>query len=201
MGAMASQITSLIVVYSAVYWGAEQRKYQSSASLAFVRGIHRGPVNSPSKGPVTRKIFPFDDVIMVRYAYASLHASFWQHGCDSCDRETRSCVLLTYMHHIVQWKVTSLCTFVSLPSDIGHMLPTFCGVQLCRKLFFWWCLSEQSVELLRSWGAMVLMWRHDYLITQFACADNNLANLQRHIADDVLVYYKLWCLLTWFWFC
>ena len=43
---------------------ADQRKHQSSASLAFVRGIHRRPVNSPHKGPVTRKTFPFDDVIM-----------------------------------------------------------------------------------------------------------------------------------------
>ena len=33
-------------------------------SLAFVRGIHRGAVNSPHKWPVTRKMFPFDDVIM-----------------------------------------------------------------------------------------------------------------------------------------
>ena len=57
MGAMASQITSLTIVHSAVYSGADQRKYQSSASLTFVRGIHRWPVNSPHKGPVTRKIW------------------------------------------------------------------------------------------------------------------------------------------------
>ena len=56
MGTMASQITSLTMVYSTVYSGAEQRKHQSSASLAFVRGIHRGPVNSAHKGPVTRKL-------------------------------------------------------------------------------------------------------------------------------------------------
>ena len=54
MGTMASQITSLVIVYSTVYWGADQRKHQSSASLAFVRGIHRGPVNSPHKWQVTR---------------------------------------------------------------------------------------------------------------------------------------------------
>ena len=60
MGAMASQITSLSIVYLAVY----SRKHQSSASLAFVRGIHRWPVNSPHKWPVTRKMFPFNDVIM-----------------------------------------------------------------------------------------------------------------------------------------
>ena len=64
MSAMASQITSLTIVYSTVHSGADQRKHQSSASLAFVRGIHRWPVNSPHKRPVTRKMFPFDDVII-----------------------------------------------------------------------------------------------------------------------------------------
>ena len=64
MRAIASQITSLTIVYSTVYSDADQRKHQSSASLAFVRGIHRGPVNSPHKWPVTRKMSPFDDVIM-----------------------------------------------------------------------------------------------------------------------------------------
>ena len=55
---------SLTIVYATVYSDADQSKHQTSASLAFVRGIHRGPVNSPHKGPVTRKMFPFDDVIM-----------------------------------------------------------------------------------------------------------------------------------------
>ena len=67
MGTMASQITSLTMVYSTVYSGADQRKHQSSAPLAFVRGIHRWPVNSPHKWPVTRTMFPFDDVIMVSF--------------------------------------------------------------------------------------------------------------------------------------
>ena len=52
MGAIASQISSLAIVYSAFYSGADQRK--------------RGPVNSPHKWPVTRKMFPFDDVIMYK---------------------------------------------------------------------------------------------------------------------------------------
>ena len=65
MGTIVSQITSLTIVYSTVYSDADQRKHQSSASLVtFVWGIHRGPVNSPNKWPVTRKMFPFDDVIM-----------------------------------------------------------------------------------------------------------------------------------------
>ena len=65
MGAIESRITSLRIVYPTVYSDADQRKHQSSASLAFVWGIHRGPVNSPHKWPVTPKMFPFDDVVMI----------------------------------------------------------------------------------------------------------------------------------------
>ena len=73
MGEMASQITSLMIVCSIVYSGADQRKHQSPASLAFVREIHRGPVNSPRKWPVTLKIFPFDDVIMKLFITDRIH--------------------------------------------------------------------------------------------------------------------------------
>ena len=66
MGAMTYQITSLTIVYSTVYSGTDQRKRQSSASLAFVGGIHRWPVNFPHKWPVTRKMFPFNDVIIFK---------------------------------------------------------------------------------------------------------------------------------------
>ena len=67
MGSITSQITSLTIVYSIVHSDADQRKHQSSASLAFVRGIHRVPVNSPHKWPVTRKMLPFDDVMCDEY--------------------------------------------------------------------------------------------------------------------------------------
>ena len=83
MSAMASQITSLMIVYSTVYSGTDQSKHQSSASVAFVRGIHRWPVNSPNKGPLTRKIFPFGDIIMYMYVIQlkptknSLRNYFW----------------------------------------------------------------------------------------------------------------------------
>ena len=60
MSAMASQITCVSIVCS----DADQRKHQSAASLAFVTGNHRWLVNSPHKGPVTRKMYPFDDVNM-----------------------------------------------------------------------------------------------------------------------------------------
>ena len=64
MSAMASQFTSHTIVCSAVYSGADQRKHQIPASLAFVWGMHRWPVNSTHKRPVTMKMFPYDDVIM-----------------------------------------------------------------------------------------------------------------------------------------
>ena len=60
MGAIASRITSLTIVYPTVCSDADQRKHQSSVSLAFVWG----PVNSAHKWPVTRIFFPFDYVIM-----------------------------------------------------------------------------------------------------------------------------------------
>ena len=64
IGAMASQIAGVSIVYSTVCSGTNQIKQQSSASLAFVRGIHRWSGNSPHKGSVTRKVFPFNAVIM-----------------------------------------------------------------------------------------------------------------------------------------
>ena len=64
MGTFASQITSLTIVYSTVYSGADQRKHQSSDFTGLCAGNSPGPGNSPHKWPVTRKMFPFDDVIM-----------------------------------------------------------------------------------------------------------------------------------------
>ena len=90
MDVMAYQITSRMIVYWTVYSGADQRKHQSSASLVFVRGNHRWPVNSPHKWPVMRKMFPFNGVIirerclMQRYnmddvAWLKMH--FWTQYC------------------------------------------------------------------------------------------------------------------------
>ena len=82
MGTIASQIANLAIVYSTVYSGADQRKHQSSASLAFVRG----PVNSPHKWPVTRRMFPFNDVIMIHipvtFIVLALHhtCKLWRFG-------------------------------------------------------------------------------------------------------------------------
>ena len=65
MSRMASQITGILIVCSTLSSSADQRKHQSSVWLAFVSGIHQWPVDSPHKGPVIWKMFPFDDIIMI----------------------------------------------------------------------------------------------------------------------------------------
>ena len=75
MSSMAYQITGVSMVHSAVCSCVDQRKRQSSTWLAFVRGIPRWPVNSPHKGPVTRKMFPFDYVIMIHRIWLNQHLS------------------------------------------------------------------------------------------------------------------------------
>ena len=87
MRPLVSEITSLTIVYSTVYWVADQRKYQSFVSLAFVRRIHRWPVNSQHKGPVTRKLFPFADVIMV-LRYLTMDVTLRQ--TDGTDEQTHT---------------------------------------------------------------------------------------------------------------
>ena len=76
MGTMASQITSITIVYSIVYSDADQRKHESSVSLVFVWG----PVNSAQKGPVTRKMFRYDDVI-IGYFYPIHHRDLFTYPC------------------------------------------------------------------------------------------------------------------------
>ena len=95
MISIASQITSLKMDYLSVYSGANQIKHQSSASLAFVRGIHRRPVNSLHKGPATRKMFPFDDVIM--RMYDSNNTKGWVMGGIIL------LIMLDYIWFIISW--------------------------------------------------------------------------------------------------
>ena len=97
--------------------GADQRKHQSPVSLAFVRGIHRWPVNSPDKGPVTRKMFPFDDVIMIPVPFVmytkSIQATRAQH--------------MRYIHSIGNYPRTNCiwntCTIHIKPKQIIFEIP------------------------------------------------------------------------------
>ena len=113
MWAMASQITSLTFVYSTINSGTDQRKQQSSASLAFVRGIHRSPVNSPHKGPVTRQMFPFDYGIML--VLALLLSSFWKAHSKCYRFETT----LPCGENQFSWRVHRRAVLLELSSVLG----------------------------------------------------------------------------------
>ena len=104
MGAMVYQITSDSFVYLIVCSGAHQRKHQSSASLAFMRGIHRWPVASPHKGPVTWKIFPFDDVAM-RYnaSFSGIHEGVKM--CSACAKHIRYLIEHEWPQQFVPWQL------------------------------------------------------------------------------------------------
>ena len=108
MSAVASLTTSLTIVYSTVYSDANQRKHQRSASLDFVRGIHRWPVNPPSQGPVPRKIFPFDDVIMV-YNIA------WPAAIWSCRNHLLNDNIIPNTNKGIHFEGYQLCPMCSIP--------------------------------------------------------------------------------------
>ena len=129
MGAIGPQITSLTIVYSTVYSGADQSKHQSSASLAFVWGIHRGPVNSPHKWPVTRKMFPFDDVIMVHSTaitmvkqQSGLHSRTTPHSPDGRAMRCLSWVLQRKMTAIYRERTVLVKVVVCFLAAPSHYL-------------------------------------------------------------------------------
>ena len=113
MSVMASQITGVCSVCPTACSDADQRKHQTSASLTFVRGIHRWLVNSPHKGPVTRKMFPFDDVIMAEYCPAFLSysrdasISLWVelHEKEFADRKSNFLIIVSKINviYVIAW--------------------------------------------------------------------------------------------------
>ena len=108
---LVAQITGVSIVYSTVFAGADQRKHQSSASPAFVRGIHRWPVNSPHKGLVLREMFPLDNVIMSQgfSVENSITSSFRWFAWRS---------LFSFVRvGIARYLSTALKTMVSMPWD------------------------------------------------------------------------------------
>ena len=134
---MPSQITSLTIVYPTVYSGADQRKHQSSASLAFVRGIHRGPVNSPHKGLVTRKMFPFDDIIMRVYLPALRRRT----NATALNVDAMLCVWL-----MTPLTKTDVDPFVALRTFCGLglvSLDTYCMIYFAATLCTIWIMYNQ----------------------------------------------------------
>ena len=181
MGMMASQITSLTIIYWTVYSGADQRKHQSLTSLAFVQVIHQGQLNSPHKWPVTQKMFPFDDVIMWCTYYNDV---------------------ITQKHISPHWSFLWGVHGSQAPSSGGCLTQRASNVEI--SLF---CLPEQVVEqskfLLIS-NALKLMWcqcnfRTTFLLCNMGCfcpqISPNLYYQLRITYKSVLCFVLTTCLL------
>ena len=137
MGAIASQITSLTIVYSTVYSDADQRKHQSSTSLAFVRESHRGPMNSPHKWPVTRKMFPFDDVSMTSTKMMTV--------CRSTDTEGGSQNGGQFLDYLsIEFPCPKVCVFWSEFYDVLFVWVLFIIIQ---QWLMRWFGTEQAPKL------------------------------------------------------
>ena len=154
---MASQITSLTIVYSTLYSGAEQIKHQSSASLAFVRGIHRWPVNSPHSGPVTLKIFPF-------WWRHHENGSYWTH----CGQDKMASIFeKTFKLHFLEWNCLYLYWYFTGPIKNNRILVQIRAwhrtgdTQLAEHMpsffFMYMCVTRpQWVNLMDKWRVKVL---------------------------------------------
>ena len=161
MGAMASQITSLTTVYSTVYSDAVQRKHQSSAPLAFVRGIHRGPVNSPHKWPVTRKMFPFDDVIMsnVRFSLTAFVEKLQEVIDIHVLWRWRFVTFVTFVFSsawgVGIWLTSSTCWFSFFRGNrlvVWYCVQFFLYTALCHRVCSFHCIISHSYRAFCIWG-------------------------------------------------
>ena len=132
---MASHITGISIVYSTVCSGKDQRKHQSSASLAFVRGIHRWPVISRTKGHWHGKCFHLMTSSCELFPLAENHALQWRHherdGVSNQStaswlilnrlfrhrsKKNQSSVSLTFVGGIHRWHLmTSSCENIKPP--------------------------------------------------------------------------------------
>ena len=96
------------IVCSTVCSGADERKHKSSASLVFVRGIHRWPVVSPHKGLVTRKMFPFDDVIMINEAMVLCFGNYqFKHSYRVNWNPSHFVHSTVYTLYLLTWRIQS----------------------------------------------------------------------------------------------
>ena len=150
--ALASQITASRFIYPIVCSGAYQRELQSSASLALVRGIHRWPVNSPQKGPVLQKMFPFDDVLMrmlkdlenylsqiTKKQHFNLQSIFYVFSVSRPATKWQD--LATCHWNIHQWSLCRVAVMVSTHRlHIKHPLSTPSSSQPWFVLWLWICV-------------------------------------------------------------
>ena len=170
MSAMASQITGVSIVCLIVCSGADQRKHHSSASLAFVAGIHRWPVDSPHKGPVTRKMFPFGDIIMLCFVCGTKCQATSKGGRGGRKVRLHSsgrykwiwyytgCLIAVYHNRCLNTLQTGtfLCALVYHSMIVGHTLVGFKSIHHPR-----FCKNQKILgALLLTCHDDAIKWKH-----------------------------------------
>ena len=188
MGAMASQITSLTIVYSTVYLDADQRKHQSSASPAFVWGIHWWPVNSPHKGPVTRKMFPFDYVIMI---YSPFNILRPRENCHHFAGDIFSWIKSSnfYSNFIEIWSQWSNKQQISINSNNGFAL-------IRRHDIFW---TDDVLSCWRIYASLRLDYLHYLLAVIYTLTNTIYWNMHQNTTipfhENVIGFSKTMAIL------
>ena len=188
MDAIASQITSLTIVYSTVYSDADQRKHQSSASLAFVRRIPRWPANSPHKWPVTRKIFPFDDVVI-----------FTENWTNS-NLTKNSTNKMPSLVQIMSWRRTSGKPFseisvVYFTDGYMRILTSCCSIM--TVWYFFWTQVYQHIEMAGSWNtqqfkSVLLENKQLYLLYRHTIGTDNFVKREAMVLATMLLIRYSW---------
>ena len=164
---IGSTQNNLIDKYLTQYWKTLQwRHNESFASLAFVKGIHRWPVNSPHNGPVTRKVVPFDDVIMsLSMSLLATQGDNWLTGADQSLPFVTDCDC--------QWACVahfsgSVCSMVSTrhkPAGISH----------------WICLKgSYTRDLWHSWHAHSVPQYHNDMMVAVVLESNKHQTISYH---------------------
>ena len=168
MSAIASQITSLTIVYSTVYSDADQRKHQSSTSLAFVRGIHRGPVNSRTNGQKRGKCF---------HSMTSSRIS----EINSFVLGVRVTTLPRVIDRFYQCGIISVFfTYVQL--GCSH----WCGTQLASIIFIKISSCENLISQLTFSAAIVVCQFYDLYILQL-CGIISVLFIQKNVFISINV--------------
>ena len=205
MSAMASQITSLTIVHASVYSGADQRKHQSSASLTFVRGIHHWPMNSPHKGLVTRKMFPFDDVIMFYFLgrthikkHLYFHALYIAGIIVNTGRidllSTNTCILSSIIAPFYYWFIYRYRSWLT------------CNLSSTISPFYYWfvylyrsCLADIVIKrkyALVCGAINLILWYHSAIGINFAIAANRWPNGSTLCKELANLQFKLWIIFS-----
>ena len=135
---MASQITKLTSVYSSVYLGSDQRKHQSYASLAFVWGIHRWPVNSHTNGQWRGKCFHLMTSSWVFAAFAGDDCKCINACCDA--NRVLSILGIVFGNiasHLWRWVHHDVC-WTALNLQMGYLSVLLTYISYTKNNFGEW---------------------------------------------------------------